>query len=133
MSKYDHQNRRKYSLKVHIVLVTKYRKNIITDKIKDSLKKAVLDISQKYNYKILAMETDINHIHILLEYDTVVSVSDIVKKIKQSTTFYLWGLCRTELSMHYWSKHIFWSDGYFACSIGEVSAKTIQQYIENQD
>ncbi|MBP0058425.1 transposase, partial [Anaerobutyricum soehngenii] len=25
-----------------------------------------------------------------------------------------------------------WSDGYFACSIGEVSSATIQKYIENQ-
>ena len=29
-------------------------------------------------------------------------------------------------------KKIFWSDGYFACSIGEVSSTTIQKYIENQ-
>ena len=26
----------------------------------------------------------------------------------------------------------FWSDGYFACSIGEVSSATIQKYIESQ-
>nr|WP_314097552.1 transposase [uncultured Lachnoanaerobaculum sp.] len=25
-----------------------------------------------------------------------------------------------------------WSDGYFACSIGEVSSSTIQKYIESQ-
>ncbi|MCB5428991.1 transposase [Catenibacterium mitsuokai] len=25
-----------------------------------------------------------------------------------------------------------WSDGYFACSIGEVSSATIQKYIESQ-
>ncbi|WP_440252632.1 transposase, partial [Catenibacterium faecis] len=26
----------------------------------------------------------------------------------------------------------FWSDGYFACSIGEVSSATMQKYIESQ-
>ena len=31
-----------------------------------------------------------------------------------------------------WKKRIFWSDGYFACSIGEVSSAIIQKYIENQ-
>ncbi|MCB5428936.1 transposase [Catenibacterium mitsuokai] len=25
-----------------------------------------------------------------------------------------------------------WSDGYFACSIGEVPSATIQKYIESQ-
>ena len=29
-------------------------------------------------------------------------------------------------------KRIFWSDKYFACSIGEVSSATIQKYIEIQ-
>lgn len=133
MSKYNRKNRRKYNLKVHIVLVTKYRKNIIIGKIKDSLKAAVLEVTAKYNYNIIAMETDNNHIHLLIEYDTTVSVSDIIKTIKQNTTFYLWKLYFAELSIHYWKKHIFWSDGYFACSIGEVSTKTIQQYIDNQD
>ncbi|MDO4337740.1 MAG: transposase [Eubacteriales bacterium] len=32
----------------------------------------------------------------------------------------------------YWKKKIFWSDGYFACSIGKVSPATIQIYIESQ-
>ena len=37
------------------------------------------------------------------------------------------------LSKQYWKEKIFWSDGYFACSIGEVSSATIQKYIESQD
>lgn len=36
------------------------------------------------------------------------------------------------LSECYWRHKIFWSDGYFACSIGEVSSATIQKYIESQ-
>mgnify|MGYP003102329226 CR=1 FL=1 len=36
------------------------------------------------------------------------------------------------LSKKYWKKKIFWSDGYFACSIGEVSSATVQKYIESQ-
>ncbi|MGN0411009.1 MAG: transposase [Candidatus Fimousia sp.] len=27
---------------------------------------------------------------------------------------------------------IFWSDGYFSCSIGKVSSATIQKYMESQ-
>ena len=36
------------------------------------------------------------------------------------------------LSKRYWKHKIFWSDGYFACSIGKVSSATIQEYIESQ-
>jgi REP element-mobilizing transposase RayT len=31
-----------------------------------------------------------------------------------------------------WKKHIFRSNGYFACSIGEVSSATIEKYIAEQ-
>ena len=78
------------------------------------------------------METDKDHIHFLLSYDTTDRVCDIVKTVKQEMTHYLWQKYNAVLSKRYWKKKIFWSDGYFACSIGEVSSVTIQKYIESQ-
>ena len=78
------------------------------------------------------METDKDHIHLLVGYDTTDSVCNIVKIIKQKTTHNLWQKHSDFLSKRYWKKKIFWSDGYFACSIGEVSSATIQKYIESQ-
>ena len=98
-NRYNRHNRRKYSLKVHIVLVTKYRKQLLKGSIAD-------DVKQKIFY--------------------------IVKIVKQETTYYLWHKYGSLLSKQYWKKKIFWSDGYFACSIGEVSSSTIQKYIESQ-
>ena len=80
-----------------------------------------LNISRKVEYK-----------NFLLSYDTTDRVCDIVKIVKQETTYYLWHKYGSLLSKQYWKKKIFWSDGYFACSIGEVSSTTIQKYIENQ-
>ena len=40
-------------------------------------------------YEIIAMETDKNHVHFLID-DTTDSVCDIVKIVKQETTYYLW-------------------------------------------
>ena len=42
--RYNHRNRRKYSLKVHIVLVTKYRKQILKGFIADDVKQQIYDI-----------------------------------------------------------------------------------------
>ena len=78
------------------------------------------------------METDKDHIHILLEYDTTERVCDIISILKRQTTYYLWNRYGTYLSRQYWKKHIFWSDGYFACSLGEVSSATIEKYIAEQ-
>lgn len=131
-TKYNRKNRRKYSLKVHIVLVTKYPKKLLTGVISDDIKKLIFDISHKNNYEMIAMETDKDHVHFLMSYDTTDSVCAIVKRIKQETTYRLWQKYSIKLSRQYWKRKIFWSDGYFACSIGEVSTTTIQRYIETQ-
>ena len=131
-NRYYCHNRRKYSLKVHIVLVTKYLKQLLQGSIADDVKQKILDIANTRGYEIIAMETDKDHIHFLLSYDATDRVCDIVKIVKQETTYYLWQKYNSILSKQYWKKKIFWSDGYFACSIGEVSSATIQKYIENQ-
>ena len=126
-SNYNRHNRRKYSLKVHIVLVTKYRKQLLQGSIADDVKQKILDIANIRGYEIIAMETDKDHIHFLLSYDATDRVCDIVKIVKQETTYYLWQKYNSVLSKQYWKKKIFWSDGHFACSIGEVSSATIQK------
>ncbi len=131
-NRYNRHNRRKYSLKVHIVLVTKYRKKLLKGSITDDVKQKIFDIANTRGYEIIAMEADKDHMHFLISYDTTDRVCDIVKIVKQETTYYLWQKYGSFLSKQYWKKRIFWSDGYFACSIGEVSSATIQKYIESQ-
>ena len=131
-NRYNRHNRRKYSLKVHIVLVTKYRKKLLKGSITDDVKQKIFDIAKTRGYEIIAMEADKDHLHFLISYDTTDRVCDIVKIVKQETAYYLWQKYGSFLSKQYWKKRIFWSDGYFACSIGEVSSATIQKYIESQ-
>lgn len=129
---YNHKNRRKYNLKAHIVLVTKYRKTLLQYGLDDFVKRAIIYLAGQNNWTVIAMETDKDHIHILLEYDTTERVCDIISILKRQTTYYLWNQYGTYLSRQYWKKHIFWSDGYFACSLGEVSSATIEKYIAEQ-
>ena len=129
---YNRRNRRKYSLKAHIVLVTKYRKILFSSDISNCLKTICRQTAIKYQWNILAIEADKDHIHLLLEYDTTMPVCDIVARLKQTTTYYMWQKYGHILKRHYYKKHILWSDGYFVCSIGEASTETIQKYIESQ-
>ena len=46
-------------------------------------------------------------VHILIAYDTTDRVCDIVKVIKQQTTYYLWQKYSNFLSKQYWKKKIF--------------------------
>ena len=106
-SRYNRHNRRKYSLKVHIVLVTKYRKQLLKDSIADDVKQKIFDIANTRGYEIIAIETDKDHIHFLLSYDTADRVCDIVKIVKQETTYHLWQKYSSVLSKQYWEEKNF--------------------------
>ena len=133
MDSYSRGGHTKYSIKVHLILVTKYRKELFrTVSLADSLKQFLYGEAGKQDYRILQMETDKDHVHILLEYSPKTAVSDIVKNLKQYSTYQMWKYHAGDMSKYYWRRRILWSDGYFACSIGQVSQKTIEEYIRNQ-
>lgn len=73
-----------------MVLVTKYRKQLLVGTITDDVKQIIYDICKHNSYEIIAMETDKDHLHFLISYDATDKVCDIVKIIKQQTTYYLW-------------------------------------------
>ena len=107
-NRYNKKNRRKYNLKVHIILVTKYRKQLLSfPNINNDIKTKLIEICKLNNYKIIAMETDLDHVHLLISYDTTVTVSDIVKRLKQETTYYIWQKHYKFLIKKYWKKKIF--------------------------
>ncbi len=61
-----------------------------------------------------------------------VSISQIVRRIKQQTTLAVWQNYEDFLRRHFWREKTFWSDGYFASSVGNASIDTVRQYIQNQ-
>lgn len=133
MDGYNRGGHSKYSMKVHIIFVTKYRKKIFnSDERINNIKQFLYDIVKRYGYTIIQMETDKDHIHILLEYSPKVSVFNIVKQLKQYSTYQMWKYGEGYLSKQYWKHKILWSDGYFACSIGQVSQEIIEKYIQTQ-
>ncbi|WP_029201484.1 IS200/IS605 family transposase, partial [Oribacterium sp. NK2B42] len=78
------------------------------------------------------MESDKDHIHMLIQYNPTDSISRVASVLKQCSTYNTWHDHEKWLVNHYWKERTLWSDGYFACSIGQVSQATIEHYIENQ-
>ena len=44
----------------------------------------------------------------------------------------IWKRYPPYLRKQFWKEHTFWTDGYFACSVGNVSEEMLKRYIENQ-
>jgi putative transposase len=125
-------NRSKHYLKIHLIFVCKYRKPLLMGNLNEDMKTILENITNNSDFSIEVMESDINHIHFLIRFIPRLSVSSIVRKLKQESTKQIWSLYSDVLSQEFWLEKTFWSDGYFACSIGEASPDTIREYILNQ-
>jgi putative transposase len=132
MGKWNSKNRYKYLLQYHIIFVCKYRKKLLSKNISDDIKQLSYEICIKRHIKIKEMETDKDHIHYMVEAEPTISVSQIVNLMKSYTSYHIWRLHNNYLSKIFWKERTFWTDGYFACSIGNVSENTLRKYIQNQ-
>lgn len=70
----------KHKLKAHLIFVCKYRKKLL--KIID-IKNIFNSIVEKSNFDIDIMESDVDHIHLLINYPPTLSITQIVRRLKQ--------------------------------------------------
>lgn len=131
-TKYHHASHCKYMIKLHIIFVIKYRKPLLVDAIANDMKQIFFEIAQQKEFVINTMETDKDHIHLLVDVKPTQSAFDIVHSLKSISTFRIYRLHRTELKKHFWKENTIWSDGYFVCSTGDASTDTIRKYIDEQ-
>ena len=68
----------------------------------------------------------------MIETEPSINLSNLVRAMKSYTTYHIWWTHRKYSSKHFWKENVFWTDGYFICSIGNVSEKQLRTYIENQ-
>lgn len=128
---YKSLNHSKFILTYHIIFTCKYRKKLLV-RYGNDIKQIMFDISKKYDFIIKEMEVDKDHIHLMIDSVPKLSPLMIVRILKQQSTIEIWRMHSKELKRHYWVENTFWTDGYFASTIGEVSSKTLKHYIENQ-
>ena len=122
----------KTRVRYHIILVTKYRRKCL-----EPIKEYVLDAfkyTEEYSHlKIHYINTDNDHVHLLVSFPPEYSISQTVNRLKQCTANYLYGRCNDFLRKFYRRrKRTLWSDSYFCSTIGMVSESKVSDYIQNQ-
>ena len=90
---------------IHLIFVCKYRKKLLI-KYGNQIKQILNDIAEEYNFEIIEMEVDKDHIHLLVNYNPTQSVLDVVRLLKQISTYRIW---RQNNNQIYLSKQ-FWKD-----------------------
>ena len=132
LKEYISKNHSKFLIKYHIILVCKYRKQLLVGAVEYDMKKIMRHISEMSDFDIEVMETDKDHLHMMVRSEPKLSPLQIVRRLKQMYTSAVWKKYRDFLRHNFYKEHTFWTDGYFVSSIGNVSQETIKKYIENQ-
>ena len=84
-------------LKAHLILVTKYRKVLLVNNLNEQMKEIIYNISKESKFIIEVMETDMNHLHMIISYPPTLIISSIVRKLKQESTNKIWQLYEKDL------------------------------------
>ena len=120
-----------FQLHIHLVFVTKYRKQVFNDKILRDLEIIFRDVCQNFETELVEMNGETEHIHLLLNYPPKVSVSKLVNSLK-GVSSRLIRKQHPDLKKSYWKGGL-WSPSYFASSCGGAPLSIIKQYIEQQN
>ena len=120
-----------FLLQYHMVLVTKYRKPVLTGKIKDHVYNTIRAIFEERGYNILEMNGEPDHIHILFEAGPDMAPMELANVVKTKTARFVRRDLPDEVNRTYW-KQVFWTDSYFVTTVGANSLAVVQDYIKNQ-
>lgn len=122
-----------FLLQYHMVLVTKYRKPVLTGEVKEIVYKTIQDIFDEKRLVILEMNGEADHIHILFEADPFTSPGELANVIKTKTSRFARKQFADAILKEYYWKPYFWSNSYFVATVSENSLSVVQAYIKNQN
>ena len=131
MTTYQHGSHTAFSIHLHLVWITKYRKKVLDGAVSVRVRDLLRTICQRENVDIIRGHVSNDHIHLLVSIPPQVTISRLVQKLKGKTSYKLLHEF-PHLRKTYWGRH-FWARGYFCCSSGNVTDEVIKQYIEKQD
>ena len=120
-----------YDMRVHLVWITKYRYKVLKGSIGIRIRELIRQYCCENDIYILKGVVSKDHVHLYISYPPHVSVSNMVKRIKEMTPRKIQQEY-PELKQRYWGNH-FWAVGYGCFSAGEVNDNIIQNYLNNHD
>ncbi|WP_277281204.1 IS200/IS605 family transposase [Streptococcus hyointestinalis] len=115
----------------HLVLVTKYRKEVFTTPEKhDSMVAILRRIAENKEVTISHLEVMPDHVHMMISFPPKLAPSDVVKSLK-GTSAREWFKLYPETKEELWRGHL-WTGSFFMSTVGNVSKEIVAEYIENQ-
>ena len=131
MTAYRRMTHAVFSCDYHVVWPTKYRRKILNPGVQGYLLEVLQRLSEhRPDLIVKKVNTDKDHIHILISIPPSVTVGSVVGLIKSNTARSL-NEKFPHLRKTYWGTRSIWSAGYFVSTVG-INEAVIRRYIENQ-
>lgn len=121
----------RFRLVYHLVLVTKYRRRVLTGAAIDRCAEILRSTSLAWDGICLECSGEGDHVHALLDMPPKVRPSDMVNILKTRTS----RLLRAEfpaLRAAYRGKSVLWSPSYCLLSAGGAPIDVLKRYVEAQ-
>ncbi|MBE9008446.1 IS200/IS605 family transposase [Fortiea sp. LEGE XX443] len=128
---YDKGFRSVYSLTVHIVFVTKYRKKVINEPMLSRLADIFKDTCTKWECTLVEFNGEVDHVHLLIRYHPQIELSKFIANLKTVSSRLIRQEFESILSQVY-TKPVFWTGSYFVASCGGVTVEQLKQYVQQQ-
>lgn len=116
---------------VHLVFVTKYRRDVFSKEILDDLRSIFDSVCRDFEAELIEFNGEDDHVHLLVNYPPKVAVSKLVNSLKGVSSFLLRKKNYPNIKKKLWGGAL-WSPSYFAASCGGASIAVIRTYIEQQ-
>ncbi len=103
---------------------------MLVSDIEYSLKEILKDIASDNEIEILEMETDKDHVHMLISCKPQHHIPSFMKAFKGVSARKLF-IKHPELKKSLWGGHM-WNPSYFVATVSENTEEQIRYYIQNQ-
>ena len=120
----------RHRLLVHLVFVPKYRQRVLQGPVASRLEALLRQAAEVNDWLFLELAVQPDHVHVLLQMHPRQSIASVVKTLKGGTSRILRNEY-PELEEFLWGES-FWSDGYFAETVGRVNEAVVSDYIRRQ-
>jgi putative transposase len=120
-----------FNIKLHIVLVTKYRRKTLTPELLDYLKKAFADCLAAWRCTLVEFGGQPDHVHLLVDIHPALDISVLINNLKTASARRTRNRFADHLAVFY-KKPLFWHRAYFVGSVGGATLETVHAYVDAQ-
>lgn len=127
MNDYRYNKHSVSMLNYHLLWITRRRKEVLIDKVKDRLNNLLREKAIDLDIKIILMEIRPDYVHLFINASPELAVYQLVCRLKSYTA----NILRKEFPELRKIPSI-WTRNYFTSTEIELKPKIIQKYIESQ-